>query len=95
MALQNLIAIEERASVVAAKSASLERMHVVEDTAAASLVGWNLEKFDIYRLREESCTMVDCFNTNFAPICEQVSSKAALQSALCGAQCTASWVETL
>lgn len=44
MASQNQIAYSEHDSGVAAKSVVLERVSLVEETVAASLAGWTLEK---------------------------------------------------
>lgn len=53
-ALQNLNAITERNSAVAAKAEALKPVQVVEETAAVSLAGWTLEKGDMVCERNES-----------------------------------------
>lgn len=47
LALQNLTDIKKCKSRMATKAVGLELEHVVEETTAVSLAGWNLEKTDL------------------------------------------------
>lgn len=68
LALQNQNAITERDSSVDAKPDALEQVHVVEETAAALLTGWTLEKIDLVCQHEEGRTMADRLNTKLMPL---------------------------
>lgn len=64
LALQNIKPIIERDSAVAANSDALEGVWVVEETAAASLANWTLEKTDMVREDGRVRPALDCLNTH-------------------------------
>lgn len=95
MELQNLNAVAECNFAVAEKTGVLEDVHIVEETAAASIEAWTLEKIDLV-CEHESCTTVKLLNIHLAAVHEQVSNQAALQYEICDAQgssspCEARW----
>lgn len=79
MTLQNLNSIEERIFAVAAKADALERVHVVEETAAASLAVWVLEKIDTVRERDEARATVERLNTDLMALFNQVFAHASVK----------------
>lgn len=56
---------------------ALERVGVVEETGAALLAGWTLEKTDMVREPDQSHAMVERLNADFVSVCERVFGQAA------------------
>lgn len=83
IALHILNAITEHDSTGAAKDSVLQRVHVIEETAASSHVAWTLEKINMGFKRIEWLTTVERPNTDLATACQEVFRETALQSKLC------------
>lgn len=79
-ALKNLNHVTERESAVDVHAVLLDSVCVVEQTAAASLSSWTVEKTDMVCKRSESCATVECLTINLAEVCEQAYGQMALQS---------------
>lgn len=75
---------------MATKGKALERICVVEETAAAPLACWTLKKIDTVSKHEEVRTTVELFNTGIMALREDVSAQMTVQSELQDAQNTSS-----
>lgn len=84
-ALQNLNFITKRNSGAASKSMTLERVLVVEETAAASLSGLTLKKIGLVCKRDKAHTAEKRLNTDLMAVCKHDSGQATVQSKLYGA----------
>lgn len=72
LALENLNPIMARDTEVPAKDVASERVHVTEESPAALLTGWSLEKIEMVCKHHEACTTVRHFNIDLTAAFEQV-----------------------
>lgn len=73
--LQNLNAITELDSAMAAKAEALERVYVVEGTAASSLARWTLQNGDVLPVCDEARTAVQRLSTVIMAVGKQFSDQ--------------------
>lgn len=93
LVLQTLSDITQGDSAVATKPDALEHVQVVEETAAASLSGWNWEKTDMDRERDQACTTLKRINNVFMEFRKQGFAQETVWSELQNAQEVASRFE--
>lgn len=58
---------------------SLKRIRVVEESAAVSMAGWTLEKFDMIHERDDLGTTGEHLNSDLKGLCKQDSDHASVQ----------------
>lgn len=75
LALQHLDSMKERESAVSAKAEALVRVHVVEETDAASLADWVFETIDVAGKRDKAHVAAETVSTELMALCKRVLVK--------------------
>lgn len=86
LSLQNLKTLIKWYSGVASKAVAQECVHVDEESTAALLADWTLEKMEMAAKREELRTTAKCLNRDLAADHEPFSGQGTLHSELLEAQ---------